>query len=232
MLARPSVLKPMRILLIAFMMAIPGLGLSAQAASTGPVAGMAGHPDCRTFFAVMWLDGVPEGKTQQATHYGLNQHQLDWWMQEGRSRNKNLCYVSGLQELQGKLQVDCSGCGGDWTKRFRWLVFEHTQEKQKRVSESMGTVMMEGQSSARPSAPLSGGVPSTRVDYEVPVIATGVAIFPAADPLRPPGEQDRQLFYYSAEKDKAGKDIDRQVARNDRAAFQAAAGFVAKETRR
>jgi len=207
--------------------------VSSQAQSRDEVrAGIAGHQDCRSYFGVMWLDGVPEGQTMQATHYGLSQQQLDWWIQEGNKKNRNLCYLTQIEVKEGVFRLECPGCAADWQKRFCWIVFEHRDEKDKRanVSSKMISVSPTG-NGGRPMASMSVSDPSSRVDYEVKIVATGAAVYSGGSPIRPPSGEDKQLFYYSAEKDKSKKDASGQVERNDRAALDAASQFIAKDAR-
>jgi hypothetical protein len=227
----------MRTLLIAFFFFLAGTLLQAQTAPADAVPGMAGHPDCHVYFAVMWLDGVPEGQTQQATHYGLNQPQLDWWKQEGQKRNKSLCYISQLQVKDAEFKVDCPGCAADWQKHFRWIVLEHRSDKDKRTAMSQRSLAGRDMGGSGPpgratAGVISGGDPATKIDYEIEVVSTDAAVYEGGSPLRPPAGQDRQLFYYSAQKDKSHKDASGQVVRNDHQALQAATDFIAKNARR
>jgi len=217
-----------------FLLFTSAIFLSAQTAPADALPGMAGHPDCQSYFAVMWLDGTPEGQTRQATHYGLNQQQFDWWKQEGYQRNHNLCYVSKLLDDEGVLYIVCPNCGADWQKRFRWLVFEHNEAKSKRVGPSAAdpgeVTHTPGQVRGRPALEQdSKELPGA---YEVAVVATGVAVFAPDTPMRAPRGSDRQLFYRAAQKDRSKKDFESQIARNDRATLQAAIDFVAKDVKR
>jgi hypothetical protein len=212
--------------------------VSVQAQSRDEVLpGIAGHRDCRSYFGVMWLDGVPEGQTMQATHYGLRKQQLDWWIQEGNKKNRNVCYVAQIEAKDGVFRLECPSCAADWQKRFRWIVFEHRDEKDKRSNVSSTMVYgaptnNSGRSDgARPMSSMSVSDPRSRVDYEVKIVATGAAVYSGGSPVRPPSGEDKQLFYYSAEKDKSKKDAGAQVERNDRAALDAASQFIAKDTR-
>ena len=197
---------------------------------------MAGHPGCRAYFGVLWLDGVSPGQTQQATHFGLSGQQFDWWKSEGYKKSQGLCYVAQLQETSGKLQSECAGCTSDWTKRFRWIVFERIDTKDKRSSTSEHMLMNADPTAGRPNnhsvSSYSASDPNSRVEREVTVVSTGAAVYKTTDPIRAPSDRDAQLFYYSAEKDKSSKDASAQVVRNDRAALQAAAEFILKNVKR
>jgi hypothetical protein len=198
--------------------------------------GIAGHPDCKAYFGVMWLDGVPAGQTQQATHYGLSERQSAWWQSEGNKKARGLCYLP-LRESEGKTDVQCPGCVADWSSRFRWVVFEHIDDKDKR-SHVSGPVVTGptgaagAANSSRPTTAVSVSDPKSRVDYEVAIVATGAAVYASGNPIRPPSGQDSQLFYHSEEKDKSSKDPAAQVTRNDQLSLQAAAQFIVKNAKR
>jgi hypothetical protein len=185
----------------------------------------------------MWLDGVHSGQTQQATHYGLSEQLSDWWKREGYKKAQGLCYLPQVRESGGKVNVQCRGCAADWAGRFRWVVFEHTDAKDKRahVNGQILTGPTAGTgaaNSSRPTTAMSVSDPKSRVDYEVAVVATGAAVYAANNPIRPPSGQDSQLFYYSEEKDKSSKDPGAQIASNDRIALQAATTFILKNVKR
>lgn len=225
-----------------FLVAIVALFSSVAAVAQAPAAdesrpGIAGHHDCRAYFGVMWLDGVPEGQTQQATHFGLSAQQFEWWKSEGYTKARGLCYLPLAAESTEKLHLQCPGCSSDWVSRFRWVVFEHVDAKDKRanVSGQILTGQMGGAGNAnnsRPNTSMSVSDPKSRVDYEVAVVSTGAAVYAANNSIRPPTGQDPQLFYYAEEKDKSSKNAEAQVASNDRNAFQAAAKFILKNVKR
>lgn len=227
----------MKFLLAAIVIFLSRAALVAQTPAAEEYRpGIAGHHTCRAYFGVMWLDGVPAGQIKQATHYGLNEQQLEWWKNEGYNKSQGLCYVPHLREASGKIELECQGCAADWAARFRWVVFEHLDSKDKR-SHAEGRVLSGpvgggGTSTGRPTASMSVSNPKSRVDYEVAVVRTDAAVYAANDPIRPPTGQDTQLFYYSAEKDKSSKNAGAQVASNDRIALQAAAKFILKNGKR
>ncbi len=216
--------------LLSFAFLVSGLSL-AQATNEAPQPGIAGHPDCRGYFGVMWLDGVPQGQTVQATHDGLSPDQLAWWKQEGYRKASALCYVDGIREEQGQLKLSCGGCAQGWQSSFRWILFEHVEENQKRSHPSEQTI-----TAARGAqvGGLSASVrdPNSTLDREVAVVATGAAVYAGGSPLRPPEGNDPQLFYRSVEKDKKATNMAREMMRNDREAFQAAAAFLARKIKK
>jgi hypothetical protein len=221
----------MRFFTIAFVVLLACLRTLAQSPAAQPTEpGIAGHPECRAYFAVVWLDGVPAGQTQQATHYGLTEQQSEWWKHEGYKKLQSLCYVPQVHESGDGLNVECPACAPDWPSRLRWIVFEHsdTNDKRSHVSGQIFT----GATGSRPSGAIGVSDPKTRVDYEVPVVSTGAAVYAANHPRRPPSGTDAQLFYHSEEKEKSRKDPAAQVARNDRIALQAAAEFILKNVKR
>ena len=227
----------MKYVLVAIVLLLSSFALVAQTPpAQEPRPGIAGHHNCRVYFGVMWLDGVPPGETQQATHYGLSEQQFQWWTSEGYDKFHGACYLPQVREARGKIELQCPGCAADWVTQFRWVVFEHVDAKDKRanVSHQMLTGPMGGPgnaNSSRPNTSMSVSDPRTRVDYEVEVVATGAAVYAASNPIRPPSGQDAQLFYHSEEKDKSHKDPEAQVARNDRVALQAAMEFIVKNVK-
>lgn len=228
----------MKYVVVVIIILLSSFALLAQAPpAEQPRPGIAGHHNCRAYFGVMWLDGVPSGETQQATHYGLSEQQFEWWTREGYYKSQGACYLSQVREASGKIELQCQGCEVDWVTQFRWVVFEHVDAKDKRanVSHQIVTGPMAGPgnaNSSRPNTSMSVSDPKSRVDYEVEVVATGAAVYAANNPIRPPSGQDAQLFYHSEEKDKSRKDTEAQVARNDRLALQAAVGFILKNVKR
>jgi hypothetical protein len=222
------------------LIAIVTLSSSVAAVAQPPAAeesrpGIAGYHDCRAYFGVMWLDGVASGQTQQTTHFGLSAQQFDWWKSEGYIKARGLCYLPLAADAGEKLDLKCAGCSSDWVSRFRWVVFEHVDAKDKRsnVSGQVVTASNAGLGAGgRPTASLSVSDPKSRVDYEVAVVSTGAAVYALSSPIRPPTGQDQQLFYYSEEKDKSNKNTEAQVASNDRTALQAAAKFILKNVKR
>jgi hypothetical protein len=221
----------MRFFTIAFVVLLACFpALAQRSAVQQPEPGITGHPDCRAYFAVMWLDGVPAGQTQQATHYGLTEQQSEWWKHEGYNKLQGLCYVPQVQESGDGLNVECPACAPDWLSRLRWIVFEHTDTNDKR-SHVSGQILTRATGS-RSSGVISANDPKTRVDYEAAVVSTGAAVYAANHPLRPPSGTDAQLFYHSEEKEKSRKDPAAQVARNDRIALQGAAEFILKNVKR
>ena len=226
----------MKFVLVVIVILFSNVASVAQApAAEEPQPGIAGHHDCRAYFGVMWLDGVPEGQTQQATHFGLSAQQFDWWKSEGYIKSRGLCYLP-LAASTEKLDLKCPGCSSDWVSRFRWVVFEHVDAKDKRSQVSghilTGQMGGAGTSSGRPNTSMSVSDPKSRVDYEVAVVSTGAAVYAPNNPIRSPTGQDQQLFYYSEEKDKSSKNAGGQVASNDRTALQAAAKFILKNVKR
>lgn len=225
----------MKYVLVAIVLLLSTFALVAQTPpAQEPRPGIAGHHSCRVYFGVMWLDGVPSGEIQQATHYGLSQQQFEWWTSEGYDKFHGACYLPQVRETTGKVELQCQGCAADWVTQFRWVVFEHVDAKDKRasVSHQVLTGQMGNANSSHPNTSMSVGDPRTRVDYEVEVVATGAAVYAASNPIRPPSGQDAQLFYHSEEKDKSHKDPEAQGARNDRVALQAAVGFIVKNVKR
>jgi hypothetical protein len=228
----------MKCILVAIVILLSSVALVAQApAAEESRPGIAGYHNCRAYFGVMWLDGVLPGGTQQATHFGFSAQQSEWWRAEGYKKHQGLCYVPQVQEREGRVDVQCAGCAADWVGRFRWVVFEHVDAKNKRAHESgaivTGPAISGGlANSNRPVTAVSASDPNSRVEYEVEVVATGAAVYAANNPIRPPSGQDAQLFYHSEEKDKSRKDPEAQVARNDRVALQAAAEFILKNVKR
>ncbi len=211
--------------------------LCSQTTPADAAPGIAGHPGCKSYFSVMWLDGVPGGKTEQATHYGLSKEQLDWWTQEGQKRSKTLCYLPQPELKEGAFKAGCAGCSADWQNHFRWLVLEHRTEKDKRTSISERTISGREMSAGpvgRATATaivVSAGDPSTKMDYEIQVVSTDIAVYEGGNPVRPPSGQDHQLFYYSARKDQSRKGSSEQILRNDRQALQAAVQFIANNAK-
>lgn len=206
-------------------------------AAEQPLPGMAGHRDCGAYFGVMWLDGVPAGQTQQATHFGLSEQQFEWWKSEGYTKARGLCYLPLAAEPAEKIDLRCQGCSSDWVTRFRWVVFEHVDAKDQRshVSGQILTGPTGGAgaaNSSRPTTSVSVSDPKSRMDYEVAVVATGAAVYAPNNPIRPPTGQDTQLFYYSEQKDKSSRNTGAQVVNNDRIALQAAAKFILKNVKR
>ena len=226
----------MKCIQLAIVVLFSGLALLAQVPGQ-PVPGMAGHRECRAYFGVVWLDGVPAGQTQQATHFGLSEQQFEWWKSEGYTKAQGLCYLPPALESTGKLDLQCPGCTADWVTRFRWVVFEHVDAKDQRshVSGQILTGPMGGAgtaNSSRPTGSMSVSDPKSRVDYEVAVVSTGAAVYAPSNPIRPPTGQDPQLFYYSEQKDKSNRNPGAQIVSNDRIALQAAAKFILKNVKR
>jgi hypothetical protein len=226
----------MKFVLAAIVILLSSVASVAQApAAEEPQPGIAGHHDCRAYFGVLWLDGVPSGQTQQTTHFGLSVQQFEWWKSEGYIKARGLCYLPLAAESAEKLDLKCPGCSSDWVSRFRWVAFEHVDAKDKRsnVSGQIVTASNAGLGAGgRPTASLSASDPKSRVDYEVAVVSTGAAVYAPNNPIRPPTGQDPQLFYYAEEKDKSNKNAGAQVASNDRIALQAAAKFILKNVKR
>ena len=228
-------LKSFRLAVIVLFSCVPVLAQGLPPQESMP--GMAGHADCKAYFGVMWLDGVPEGQTQQASHYGLNQQQSEWWKSEGYRKARGLCYLPQVRELEGRVDVQCPGCAADWAGHFRWVVFEHVDAKSKRANIGgrivTGPIASAGPAgNGRPAAAITASDPSNRVEREVAIVATGAAVYSANNMVQPPSAEDTQLFYHSEEQDKSSKDPGAQVARNDRIALQAAAEFIVKNVKR
>ena len=225
----------MKCIQLAIIVLFSGVAAMAQS-SDPPLPGMAGHRDCKAYFGVMWLDGVQAGQSQQATHFGLSEQQLEWWKSAGYTKARGLCYLSPALDSTGKLDLQCPGCTADWSSRFRWVVFEHVDAKDQRSLESgqivNGQLGATGRVySSRPTTAVSASDPNTRVDYKVAVVSTNVAVYGPYNPVRPPTGQDPQLFYDSEQKDKSSKNSGAQVAANDRMALQAAAKFILKNVK-
>lgn len=226
----------MKTLLLTVSLLLSGTFLCAQAPPPDATPGMAGHADCKAYFGVMWLDGVPRGQSQQATHFGFSQPQLDWWTQEGQKKTKSLCYVPQLALKEGAFTADCPGCFPEWQKHFHWIVLERRDDKDKRTAMSQTTIGGRDMGGSGPpgravSGVMSAGDPSTKMDYEIQVVSTDAAVYAPGTPLRPPSGQDRQLFYYSSQKDKSRKDSSGQITHNDHQALQAAVQFIARQAR-
>ncbi|MBZ5490552.1 MAG: hypothetical protein LAO76_06440 [Acidobacteriia bacterium] len=127
----------MKCVLVAIVLLLSSVALVAQApAAEESRPGIAGHHNCRAYFGVMWLDGVPAGQSEQATHYGLSEQQFEWWTSEGYYKDQGVCYLPQVREVSGKIEIQCPGCAADWVSRFRWVVFEHMDAKDKRSNVS------------------------------------------------------------------------------------------------